>query len=244
MWVIPETSQFYRFVQDTEMKILNLYAGIGGNRKLWGNDHQVTAIELNPNIAEAYSDFFPNDNTIVADAHDYLLRHYDGFDFIWSSPPCPSHSRARYGFGVYGHGYKYIYPDMAMYQEIILLTHRCHNAKWVIENVLPYYNYLIEPSRVLGRHVYWSNFVIQPKVFSKNGMIAGNTKPPATPLSSYRVTGEKAYLEQVTGFDLDRYTGFDKRKSLRNCVEPEAGLHILECATKGNRAVKEQGELF
>jgi len=27
------------------MKILNLYAGIGGNRKLWGDQHQVTAVE-------------------------------------------------------------------------------------------------------------------------------------------------------------------------------------------------------
>lgn len=28
------------------MKILNLYAGIGGNRKLWGNEHQITADEI------------------------------------------------------------------------------------------------------------------------------------------------------------------------------------------------------
>lgn len=27
------------------MKILNLYAGIGGNRKLWGDDHEVTVVE-------------------------------------------------------------------------------------------------------------------------------------------------------------------------------------------------------
>jgi DNA (cytosine-5)-methyltransferase 1 len=27
------------------MKILNLYAGIGGNRKLWGDEYEVTAIE-------------------------------------------------------------------------------------------------------------------------------------------------------------------------------------------------------
>lgn len=33
------------------MKILNLYAGIGGNRKLWGNEHDITAVELRPEIA-------------------------------------------------------------------------------------------------------------------------------------------------------------------------------------------------
>ena len=32
------------------MKILNLYCGIGGNRRLWGNDHEVTAVENNEKI--------------------------------------------------------------------------------------------------------------------------------------------------------------------------------------------------
>ena len=43
------------------MKILNLYAGIGGNRKLWGNEHEITAIEKDENIACAYQTFFPKD---------------------------------------------------------------------------------------------------------------------------------------------------------------------------------------
>ena len=30
------------------MKILNLYSGIGGNRKLWGDEHEVTAVENVP----------------------------------------------------------------------------------------------------------------------------------------------------------------------------------------------------
>jgi DNA (cytosine-5)-methyltransferase 1 len=74
------------------MKVLNLYAGIGGNRKLW-TDVDVTAVELNPQIAKIYQDFFPNDKVIVGDAHQYLLEHFKEFDFIWSSPPCQSHSR-------------------------------------------------------------------------------------------------------------------------------------------------------
>lgn len=224
------------------MKILNLYAGIGGNRKLWGNDHKITAVELNPNIAKVYSDYFSDDEVVVTDAHQYLLENYKDYDFIWSSPPCLSHSRARYGFGVCGHGYKYIYPDMALYQEVILLTHQCKSKKWVVENVIPYYNYLIEPSSILGRHAYWSNFFIQPKTFSSNGMIAGNTKMPKK-LSSYRITGEKDFLKHVTGFDLDKYAGFDKRKSLRNCVEPEAGLHIFNSAIVEKETYTEN-ELF
>src|SRR5512146_2633968 len=102
------------------MKVLNLYAGIGGNRKLW-TDVQVTAVEIVPEIAKIYQDFFPNDTVIVADAHQYLLEHYKEFDFIWSSPPCPTHSRMRYlkNFDEY----EQVYPDMKLWQEIIFLNH-------------------------------------------------------------------------------------------------------------------------
>ena len=74
------------------MKILNLYAGIGGNRKLWGDEHKVTAVENVKEIAKVYKKFFPKDKIVITDAHQYLLKHYKEFDFIWSSPPCPSHS--------------------------------------------------------------------------------------------------------------------------------------------------------
>ncbi|MBS3104967.1 DNA cytosine methyltransferase [Candidatus Woesearchaeota archaeon] len=77
------------------MKILNLYAGIGGNRKLWGGEIEVIAVEINPDIAKIYQDNFPNDKVIVGDAHAYLEEHFEEFDFIWSSPPCPSHSKIR-----------------------------------------------------------------------------------------------------------------------------------------------------
>ena len=69
-----------------KFKVLNLYAGIGGNRKLW-EDVEVTAVEYDEKIADIYKDFFPNDTVIVSDAHDYLKKHYSEFDFIWASPP-------------------------------------------------------------------------------------------------------------------------------------------------------------
>ncbi len=72
------------------MKILNLYAGIGGNRKLWGNEHDITAVEIGPNIANIYSEFYPNDTVIVGDAHEFLRANFRDFDFIWASPPCPT----------------------------------------------------------------------------------------------------------------------------------------------------------
>lgn len=58
------------------MKVLNLYAGIGGNRKLWPAECEVTAVELNPEVAEVYKENFPHDTVIVGDAHEYLLEHY------------------------------------------------------------------------------------------------------------------------------------------------------------------------
>ena len=65
------------------MKILNLYAGIGGNRKLWGDDHEITAVEYDQATAEVYTTYFPNDTVIVADAHDYLLNNYKYFDQLF-----------------------------------------------------------------------------------------------------------------------------------------------------------------
>ena len=87
------------------MKILNLYACLGGNRYKWDEvtDVEVTAVEWDEELARLYQERFPKDEVIVADAHQYLLDHYKEFDFIWSSPPCPSHSRARFwGFGANG----------------------------------------------------------------------------------------------------------------------------------------------
>lgn len=72
------------------MKILNLYAGIGGNRQFWGNEHKITAVELIPEIAEVYQRRFPND-IIIGDATKFLEKNYKEFDFIWASPPCQSH---------------------------------------------------------------------------------------------------------------------------------------------------------
>ncbi|KKL22545.1 hypothetical protein LCGC14_2434340 [marine sediment metagenome] len=76
------------------IKVLNLYAGIGGNRKLWKNV-EVTAVEIDPVVAEAYKKNFPADEIIVGDAKEYLVKNFKKFDFIWASPPCPTHSRLR-----------------------------------------------------------------------------------------------------------------------------------------------------
>lgn len=195
------------------MKILNLYAGIGGNRKLWGEEHEVTAVEMNPDIAKIYQEFYPNDKIIVGDAHQFLLEHYSEFDFIWSSPPCPSHSRARF-WGSFGKGRTKIYPDMKLYQEILFLTHYCKKIKWVVENVTPYYKPLIEAQKV-GRHLFWANFDIS-ELKSETLFFPKDSLPT---------------LEKIYGVKLPRIDfGVDKRVLLRNMVNPEIGIHVLNCS--------------
>ena len=193
------------------MKVLNLYAGIGGNRKLWGKEYDITAVEFSPNIAAVYADLYPNDTVIIGDAHKYLLDNFRKFDFIWTSPPCTSHSRLRNGLQN-----DIIYPDMSLYQEIILLR-KFFKGIWVVENVIPYYDPLIKPSFTIDRHNFWSNFNVG-KFESKTDWRTG------------KVANEKKLLEEKYGFNLDRYTGIDKRKVLRNAVIPELGNHILNCA--------------
>ena len=78
------------------MKVLNLFSGLGGNRKLWGDEHDITAVEYREDIAKFYSVQYPQDRVVVGDAHQYLLDCHSSYDFIWSSCPCPTHSRARF----------------------------------------------------------------------------------------------------------------------------------------------------
>ena len=210
------------------MKVLNLYAGIGGNRKLW-TDVEVTAVELNPEIAKIYSDFFPNDKMIIADAHEYLLKHYKEYDFIWSSPPCPTHSRINYSNGG---RWAEKYPDMKLYQEIILLQN-FFNGLYCVENVIGYYEPLIQPKEV-GRHYFWANFSISNIEYEDQiGRLCGKRQTENRDKLLRKMIIREAQipeLENLHGFDLGGLKLTNKRQVLRNCVIPELGLHILNCA--------------
>lgn len=207
-----------------EMKILNLYAGIGGNRKLWGNEHEITAVEIVPEIAKIYQDFFPNDKVIVTDAHQYLLEHFKEFDFIWSSPPCPTHSRTN----TFLHAQGLIrYPDMRLYQEIIFLN-QWFKGKWVVENVVSYYEPLIKP-QLIDRHYFWSNFLISEFKSDRRWNIANARASTRRPTKD-----DLLDLSKYHGFNLDKYnlSQTTRRLLLRNCVHPSFGLHIFNMAFK------------
>jgi len=214
------------------MRILNLYAGIGGNRKLWGNDHEITAVEYNQEIANIYKDFFPNDTVIVNDAHQYLLEHFKEFDFIWSSFPCTTHTRMNINFSIER------FPDLGLYQEIIFLKH-FYKGKFCVENVIPYYGNegLVIPgisSQQHNRHLFWCNFRIA---------ITDKSNPPkqiANIIAQKSKRKRKGYDGDIVnikpsqphfGFDLSGIkTKSRKDMLLRNCVNPEIGLMILNRA--------------
>lgn len=197
------------------MKILNLYACLGGNRYKW-TDCEVTAVELDPELARMYSERFPNDTVIIADAHEYLLEHYKEFDFIWSSPPCPTHSKARF-WGSKGGQCDAVYAEMSLYQEIILLDN-FFAGKYVVENVNPYYDLLI-PGKKRGQHIYWTNFNLPERISNRVDPMA---KRPISELQK---------LCEFHEIDLSGYNGEQtKIKIARNLVDYEAGLTILNTA--------------
>ena len=210
------------------MKILNAYCGIGGNRKLW-KGHQITAIENNPEIAKIYQDFFPKDKIIVTDAHQYLLDHFKEFDFIWSSPPCPSHSRLVFSNESRMYNINHMkYPDMALYQEIIFLQ-TFFKGIYVVENVKPYYEPLV-PAQCSGRHLFWCNFRITD-LGKKKEISITNCNGARRRIWKEHIQS----LQEYHGFDLSKYKQIGKHahyKLLANCVNPKLGLHIFNCAFK------------
>ena len=194
------------------MKILNLYACLGGNRYKWGDEHEITAVELDEELAKLYQERFPNDTVIVADAHNYLLEHFKEFDFIWTSPPCPTHSKMT----LCKSNRKMKYPDMKLYEEIILLN-KFYKGKYCVENVIPYYEPLI-PAKKRGRHLYWTNFNL-PNNLSQR-------KSP-----EMKGKGSVERFSKFHDFDFYKYKGKQHRgKIARNLVDYEAGKTILDTA--------------
>lgn len=205
------------------MKVLNLYACLGGNRYLW-EDCEVTAVELDPELAKMYQQRFPNDKVIIADAHQYLLDHYQEFDFIWTSPPCPSHSRARFARR---NTTDPEYPDMKLYEEILFLKHY-FKGKYVVENVIPYYEPLI-PAYKRGRHLYWTNFYLPNDLNEREcNIMEGKDEV-------------NRYCE-FHNINLNDYKGEQRKdKIARNLVDYQAGLTIFNVARgifKNNKSIQ------
>lgn len=197
------------------MKILNLYSGIGGNRYKWGDNHDITAVEWDEELAILYQERFPKDKVIVSDAHQYLLDNYKEFDFIWSSPPCPTHSRARY-WSIGANGKSPIYPDMSLYQQILLLDFH-FRGYWVVENVVPYYKPIFNPKK-RNRHLYWTNFNLPNDLGDR----------------TINVCQGKDELNRLCNFHEYNFKNYKGKQSIlkiaRNLVDYIAGKTILDTA--------------
>lgn len=207
-------------------KILNLYAGIGGNRKNWKNC-EVTAVENDQATAEIYTKLYPNDEIVLTDAHAYLLNNFEQinktYDLVWASPPCQSHSRIR----AMGSKIKYqpIYFDENLWQTIILMQ-TYSKKKWIVENVITYYKALIPPQAIINRHYFWSNFNITPKTFKKRDIKHKN------------ITGQSTIYD----INIKKYYGPKKREMLRSLIDPAIGEHLYNCALKSHE--QEQMQLI
>ena len=197
-----------------KIKVLNAYAGLGGNRKEWKNC-QVTAVENDEKIAAIYKRLYPDDIVIIGDAHKYLIENYGDFDFIWSSPPCQTHSKMNKATRHKSRRY----PDMKLYEEIIFLQH-FYKGPWIVENVVPYYKPLIEAKKI-GRHLFWSNCDFE----------ADDVKRPGNFINMANLAGKKALMDWLDiHYDENIYYGGNHcpAQILRNCVHPKLGLQIYD----------------
>lgn len=202
------------------VRVLNLYACLGGNRYKWDEvaNIEVTAVEWDEELAKLYQERFPNDKVIVADAHEYLLKNYMNFDFIWTSPPCPSHSRVRFS-QKNRENCDAVYPDFKLYEEVVLLDNY-FEGKYVVENVIPFYEPLINAKK-RGRHLYWTNFNLPNDIGERsegNGIIS-------------KAKNEVDVLCKFHDYDFYKYKGEQRRdKIARNLVDYEAGKTIFSIA--------------
>lgn len=201
-------------------RVLNLYSGVGGNRKGWPDDVEVIAVEKDRAIGRVYEEQFPEDQIYNVDAHKFLLDNYQDFDFIWSSPPCQSHSKMIRS----GRNRRPRYPDMKLYEEILFLQHN-FKGKWVVENVVPYYTPLV-PAERRGRHLFWSNFYIPEFI------------PPEQPkdfINTTNLAGMRS-MQDWLGIHYDRAIYYESNhcptQVLRNAVHPEIGQIIYEAAVQ------------
>lgn len=142
-----------------------------------------------------------------------MLDYYKEFDFIWSSPPCPSHSRSRFARKETTTA---IYPDLKLYEEILFLENY-FSGKYCVENVIPYYDPLIQGKK-RGRHIYWTNFNLPTDLNERKSSIMEGKD-------------EVSKWCQFHDYDFRKYKGSQRTdKIARNLVDYEAGRTIFETA--------------
>lgn len=199
-----------------ELRVLNAYAGIGGNRHLWPTEWHVTAVEIDPRVAAEYARRYPNDTVLVEDAHAHVMKRAHEYDARWTSPPCPTHSRLAVNVAK-RKGVEPA-PDPRLWAEIEHL--RSLGGRYVVENVHTYYVPPIAPDVVTERHYYWTStppLALTPAV--------------VLPISGRRVGLTADAIAQSYGLPhLPAGSVADRRKAMRNAVIPHEGYQIAMAA--------------
>jgi len=199
-----------------KLKVLNLYAGLGGNSNLWDDEkYDIINVELDGRIADVLSKRKPNQKVLVQDAHEYLINNYKEYDFIWSSPPCQTHSKMN----KFTRHNTIRYVDGKLFEEILFLKH-WFKGNWVVENVVPYYEAPFNPMKI-GRHLFWSNFNV------------GDFDIPTPPnfINLATVESKKVMMDWLgIYYEKNIYYGTNHCpvQILRNCVHPLVGKAIFE----------------
>lgn len=208
------------------MRILNLFAGLGGNRTLWSRAHEVTAIEIDEIIAKIYRERFPHDVLWVTDVFDFLLKFdINLYDFIWASPPCQTHSQMQ----KFNKG-KIPIPEMQEIYGLKVWLDWNFKGKYVIENVQPYYKTPINPTARIDRHCFWANFHIKSRRFREKRSGHGRLEYSHIMRDNKEKLITIAMLEDVKEHVLSLPERFHVQ-IIRNCVDPRIGKYILDQLT-------------
>ena len=210
------------------MRILNLYAGLGGNRGSWDN-HEVTSVEFNPKIADMYCKRFPNDEVVIQDVFTFLRdknNNLDDYQFIWASPPCQSHSQLQM-FNPSKDTRSPIPDTTSIYGLFTWLNYNFSHS-YVIENVQPYYVPHQKQTVKLGRHLFWANFPIKPKNFNQKFLetIRGDN-PGSFSEEEYQFHVKRLKLSIISDDLKKEFKGKKLRTVIRNCIDPRVGKYIL-----------------
>ena len=106
---------------------------------------------------------------------------------------------------------------MKLYEEILFLQHYFKHGKYVVENVIPYYEQLITAQK-RGRHLYWTNFNL-PKNLEDRRFAISSAKQELKGLCEFH------------DYDFNQYKGKQSIiKMARNLVDFEAGKTIFQIA--------------
>jgi len=202
------------------MKILNLYAGLGGNRSLWSRTHEITAVENDGSIVKLYKKRFPHDKVLFESVNEFLMKKdVNEFDFIWASPPCSTHSQMQKF-----NKKKMPIPRMDEIYGLIIWLEKNYEGKFAVENVQPWYKTPIQPTARIDRHIFWANFKIIKKRFREKRKMHGTLSKSHIMRDSKDKLIKDFMLEDIK-HDLLKLAR--NERFIRNCVDPRIGAYIL-----------------